>query len=90
MEPARVEVAREAASLLRVGGPFEGLDQVRLAARDGHAARVDGCLWLAVPRALHERADAGGDLFEAAPLEPQLAINGRNQCRTARRRRRGR
>ena len=65
-----MEVAREAASLLWVAGPFEGLDQIRLAARDGHAARVDGRLWLAVPRALHERFDARGDLLEAAPLEP--------------------
>ena len=75
MEPARVEVAREAASLFWIAGPFEGLDQVRLAARDGGAARVDGRLGLAVPRALNQRADAGGDLFEAAPLEPQLAVD---------------
>ena len=70
MEPARVEVAREAARLFWIGGFCESLDQVRLAARDGGAARVDGRLWLAVPRALNQRADAGGDLFEAAPLEP--------------------
>ena len=83
-----MEVAREAAGLFWIAGFFESLDQVRLAARDGGAARINSRRWL--PRALHERADAGGDLFEAAPLEPQLAINGRNQCRTARRRRRGR
>ena len=83
-----MEVAREAASLLRVWGPFEGLDQIRLAAGDGHSARVDGRLWL--PRALHERADAGGDLFEAAPLEPQFMIDRRDERCAAGRRRRGR
>ena len=70
-----MEVAREAAGLLRVGGPFEGLDQVRLPARDGGAARVDGRLWLAVPRALNQLADAGGDFLETAPLEPELAVD---------------
>ena len=70
-----MEVAREAASLLRVWGPFEGIDQIRLAARDGHAARVNCRLWLAVPRALNQLADAGGDFLETAPLEPELAVD---------------
>ena len=74
MEPARVEVAREAARLFWIGGFLESLDKVRLAARDGGAARVDGRLWLAVPRAFHESFDARCNLFEAAPLESQLAV----------------
>ena len=70
MEPARVKVAREAASLLHVGGFLESRHEVGFAPCDGGAARVDGRLWLAVPRALNQLADAGGDLFQAAPLEP--------------------
>ena len=85
MEPARVEVAREAARLFWIAGPFEGFDQVRLAARDGHAARInsaaDSRLWL--PRRLHQRSNAGGDLLEAAPLEPQFAVDGRDERRAA-------
>ena len=92
MEPARVEVAREAARLFWIGGPFESLDQVRLALRDGHAARInsaaDSRLWL--PRGLHERFDAGGDLLEAASLKPQLVVDGRDERRATGRRRRGR
>ena len=76
MEPARVEVAREAAGLFWIGSFFEGLDQVGFAPRDGGAARVDGRLWLAVPRALNQLADPGGDFLETAPLEPELAVDG--------------
>ena len=86
-----MEVARESPGFFRVAtGPFEGLDQVCLAPSDGHAARVDGRLWLSVPRALNQRADAGGDLLEAAPLEPQLAIYSQDELRAAGRRRCGR
>ena len=75
MEPARVEVARQAAGLFWVGGPLKGLHEVDFASRDGGAARVDGRLWLAVPRALNQLADAGGDFLETAPLEPELAVD---------------
>ena len=38
-----MEVAREAASLFWIAGPFEGLDQVRLADdRDDHRHAADG------------------------------------------------
>ena len=75
MEPARVEVAREAASLFWIAGFFKSLDQVRLAPGDGGAPRVDGRLGLAVPRALNQLADAGGDFLETAPLELELAVD---------------
>ena len=71
-----MEVAREPPGFFRVAaGPFESLYQVRLAPGDGGAARVDGRLWLAVPRALNQLADAGGDFLETAPLELELAVD---------------
>ena len=70
-----MEVAREAAGLFWIAGFFESRHEVRLPPSDGHAARVDGRLWLAVPRALNQLADAGGDFLETAPLEPELAVD---------------
>lgn len=70
MQPARVEVAREAAGFLPVGGSLEGLHEARLAARDGGAPSLarGHRRGLAAPvrlppRCFDERADARGDLF---------------------------
>ena len=72
MESARVEVAREAAGVLPIGGSLEGLHEVGLAARDGGAARLARGHFTRrgvaapvrlPPRRLDQRADARGDLF---------------------------
>ena len=78
MEPARVEVTREAASILWVAGFLESHHEVGLPSRDGSAPRVDSCLvrgrW--PPRRRYERADAGG-LWLAIPRAFQERLDAR-------------